>query len=107
LVAGRHRRPGIVQELLETERDLLCGLVHAQNLHGYLIARRDDLTGVGDPRPAHVGHVEQTLNTAAKIHEGAERRHRDDPSCEHRAWQERLTYVRSGRALPILEGVAP
>ena len=34
LVAGRHRRPGIVQELLEAERDFLCGLVHAQNLHG-------------------------------------------------------------------------
>ena len=105
-VGGGQRRPRIVQELLQPERDLLRGVVHPQHLHGDLVTRRDDLIGV-DARPAHFGHMEQALDAAAQVHEGAELQHRCDPSGEHRARHDRLSHVCGAGALLLLEVFAP
>ena len=72
LIGGTHRTPWIVHELLQPERDLLRRVVHTQDLHGDLIAGRDDLVGVRDARPSHFGDVEQALDAAAQVDEGAE-----------------------------------
>ena len=107
LVVRGNRGPRIVEQLLQPERDLLRGLVHAQHLDGDLIARRDDLAGPGAARPAHFRHVEQTLDAAAQVDEGAELGHRDDASGEHRAGHDRLAHVRGAGALFLFEVLAP
>ena len=100
-------RPRIVLELLQPERDLLRGVVHPQHLHGDLVTGRDDFAGTGDARPAHFGDVEQALDAAAKVHEGAEVAHRCDPSGEDRAGHDRFAHLRGAGALLLLEVLAP
>ena len=51
--------------------------------------------------------MEQALDAAAKVHEGAEVQHRCDPSGEHRAGHDRLAHVRGAGALLLLEVLAP
>ena len=47
LVGRGDRRPRIVLELLQPERDLLRGIVYTQHLHGDLLTGRDDFIGTG------------------------------------------------------------
>ena len=64
-------------------------------------------SGVVDARPAHLGDMEQALDAAAQVHEGAEVEHRGDPTGEHRAGHDRLAHGRRARALLLLEVLAP
>ena len=58
-------------------------------------------------RPAHLGHVEQTLDAAAQIDECPELEHRRHPSGEHGARNDRLAQIRGRRALLLFEVLAP
>ena len=105
-VGRRRRRPRIVLQLLQAERDLLRGLVDPQHLDGDLIADGDHLAGAGEARPAHLGDVEQALDAAAEIDEGAEVLHRGDPAGQDRARDDRLAQLRRLRLLLDLEVLA-
>jgi len=85
LIRRAHGAPRIVQQLLQSERNLPRTLVNAQNLDSDLIAGGDDLARRADARPAHFGHMKKTLDAATQIHEGAELAHRHDPPGQHRA----------------------
>ena len=56
--------PGIRRELLEAERDALLVLVELEDLDLDLIADVDEVAGVGEAAPAHVGDVEQAVEAA-------------------------------------------
>ena len=69
-----NRRPRIIRELLDTETDALVLGVHVEDHHIELFAFADDLGRVLDPPgPAHVGHVDQTVDTCLDLYEGPER----------------------------------
>ena len=70
-VLGLDRRPGALFLLLETERDALLLLVDLEHLDLDLLIDREELRGVIDTTPAHVGDVEETVETA-QVDEGAE-----------------------------------
>ena len=62
--------PRVRRELLEAERDPLLILVELKDLHLDLVAYVDEVAGMGEPAPAHVGDVEQAVKTA-EVDEGA------------------------------------
>src|SRR6056297_392236 len=62
--------PRVGAQLLDAEGDALTLAVELQDLHIDLVADIDDLGGVLDPLPRHVGDVQQPVD-AAEIHEGA------------------------------------
>src|SRR5690606_27502384 len=62
--------PGIFLGLLETERDTLRLGVVLEDLHGDLVTDVEDLRGVADAAPAHIGDMEQAVD-AAEIDERA------------------------------------
>ena len=56
--------PGVRRELLEAERDALLFLVELEDLDLDLVANVDEVAGVGETAPAHVGDVEQAVEAA-------------------------------------------
>src|SRR6476646_1565243 len=62
--------PGIGGELLEAERDSLLILVELENLYLDLVADVDQIAGMSEASPAHVGFVEQAVD-ATEIDERA------------------------------------
>src|SRR6516225_12239677 len=70
-VCCRHLRPRIGEQLLQSERDLLSIVLHAQHLDGDVLAGLDYLRR-RDVRPAHLARVEQALYAAPEIHECTE-----------------------------------
>src|SRR5262249_50543277 len=63
--------PRVRQRLLGAEGDLLLFLVDGKDLDLDLLVDLDDLAGVADAVPAHVGDVQQAVD-AAEIDEGTE-----------------------------------
>ncbi len=63
--------PRAGRALLHAEGDLLAIAIDVQHLHLDLLIDLHHLAGMADPRPAHVGDVEQAVD-AAEIHERAE-----------------------------------
>src|SRR5207244_3115915 len=57
--------------LLQAQGDLLAVLVDVQDHHLALVVDLDEVAGVVDPAPAHVGDVQQAVD-AAGVDEGAE-----------------------------------
>src|SRR5262249_3398847 len=70
-VAVVDRIPRIFLGLLETQGDLFLVLVDVENLDFHFLIDLEQLAGVADAVPAHVGDVEQAVD-AAQIHERAE-----------------------------------
>ena len=62
--------PWVRRELLEAERDALLILVELEHLDLDLVAYVDEVAGMGQTAPAHVGDVEQAIE-AAQIDERA------------------------------------
>ena len=58
-------------QLLEAEGDLFLLMIDVQDDDLDLLIDRDDFARIGDATPAHIGNVEQTVDSA-KINEGAE-----------------------------------
>src|SRR5213592_4989997 len=95
------RRPRIGHDLFHAERDALAlrGVLEDDHLHA--LADVDDLGGMRDPAPRHVGHVEEPVD-AAEIDEGAvvgdvlDRALEDDALLQH---LERLGLERRALAL--------
>ena len=63
--------PGIGLELLETERNPLPLPVELQDLDLQLLADGEQVRGVRDPPPRHIGDMEQAVDSA-EVDEGAE-----------------------------------
>ena len=63
--------PRAGRPLLHAERDLLAVAVDVQHLHLDLLVDLHHLARMADPRPAHVGDVEQTVD-AAEVYERTE-----------------------------------
>ena len=63
-------QPRIGRELLEAQRNALLVLVELQHLHLDLIAYVDQVAGMSEASPRHVGDVQQTID-AAEIDECA------------------------------------
>src|SRR5690606_19978758 len=61
--------PRVFRDLLETERDALGVRVELEDLHANVVTDLEQLARVIDATPAHVGDVEQTVDTA-EIDEG-------------------------------------
>src|SRR5688572_16126420 len=73
---GRPRgAPRIVLQLLQPERNLARAFVNTQYLDGDLIAGGNDRAWCGGARPAHFGNMQQALDPAAQVDEGAEVAH--------------------------------
>ena len=72
LILRLDRRPGIIGELLQTQRNLLLVVVDPENVHCDLFAGFDDLRRVRHARPVHLRDVQQPLNAAAEIDERTE-----------------------------------
>src|SRR5437016_3273768 len=95
------RRPRIGHDLLHAERDALALRVVLEDDHLHALADVDDLGGMRDPAPRHVGHVEEPVD-AAEIDEGAvvgdvlDRALEDDALLQH---LERLGLERRALAL--------
>ena len=70
-VFGGHAFPGAGRELFEPERELARGAIDLENLDLDLIARLDQVVGLGDPSPAHLADRQQPVD-AADVDEGAE-----------------------------------
>src|SRR6185295_9033001 len=70
-VALVHVLPRVGRELLHAERDALLLGIEGEDLHLHLLADGDELRGVADAPPGHVGDVEQPVD-AAQVDEGAE-----------------------------------
>ncbi len=62
-------KPGIRRQLLEAEGDALLILIKLEHLDLNLVADIDEIAGMGEPAPAHVGDVEQAIESA-EIDEG-------------------------------------
>ena len=62
--------PRIRRELLEAERDALLVLVELEDLDLDLVADVDEIAGMSETAPAHVGDVEQAVD-AAQVDERA------------------------------------
>ncbi len=69
-ILGLDRLPRIGLKLLHAERDALRLRVDADDLHLHRVADIEDLGGVVDAAPGHVGDVQQAVD-AAEIDEGA------------------------------------
>src|SRR3989449_869549 len=69
-VVHAHQLPWIRLGLLHAERDALALRVVLEDDHLHAVADVDDLGGMRDPAPRHVGHVEEPVD-AAEIDEGA------------------------------------
>src|SRR5581483_7463302 len=69
-VALRRIEPGIRRQLLEAERDALLVFVELEHLHLDLVAHVDQVAGMREAAPTHVGDVQQAIN-AAQINERA------------------------------------
>src|SRR4249919_497309 len=64
--------PGILLGLLEPQRNAALLGIDLEHLHLDLLARRDDLAGMDVLLgPAHLRHVDQSLNAGLKLDEGA------------------------------------
>src|SRR3569623_2937339 len=63
--------PGTGRLLLEAQRNLFLLAIDMQDLHFDFLIDRHQLRRMADAAPAHVGNVEQTVDTA-QIDEGAE-----------------------------------
>src|SRR3954471_6482191 len=78
-VLERQHHPGILLRLLHSERDLLLGLVHLQHHRFDGFTDAHDLRRMANiPGPAHLGDVDQPLDTGLDFHEGAVVGDRDD-----------------------------
>ena len=99
--------PRIVEQLFRAQRDLASRLVYPQDLDGDVLAGGNDRACARNARPAHVRHVQQSLDAAPEIHEGAVVEHRDDASAEHGAGDDRLSDRFGARELLFLELRAP
>ena len=62
--------PGVLHHLLEAQRDALGLGVELEHLDPDVVADLEQLRGVGDPAPGHVGDVQQAVD-AAQVDEGA------------------------------------
>ena len=69
-IALRGIEPRIRRELLEAERDALLVFVELEHLDLDLVADVDQIAGMGEASPAHVGDVEQAVD-AAEVDERA------------------------------------
>ena len=69
-ILGLDRLPRIGLQLLHAERDALRLGVDADDLHLHRVADVEDLGGVIDAAPGHVGDVQQAVD-AAQVDEGA------------------------------------
>ncbi len=69
-VLDRHRVPRVGLQLLHAEADALGVLVDLDDLHLERLADRDDLGGVVDAPPRHIGDVQEAVD-AAEVHERA------------------------------------
>jgi hypothetical protein len=101
-----HARPGIRDELLQAERNLLfvVGLrVHAQYLHRDLVAGLEQRGRIRDARPAHLGNVQQALHVAAEVDEHAELAYRRDAPGQHGTGHDRFPNVARAGTLFFLE----
>src|SRR5689334_441417 len=56
--------PRILGDLLEAQRDALGVGVELQHLHAHVVADLEQLARVVDPAPAHVGDVQEAVDTA-------------------------------------------
>ena len=56
--------PGIGQQLLHAQADALGFGIDADDLHLHGIADVDDVAGMIDPAPSHIGHVQQAVDAA-------------------------------------------
>src|SRR5690606_34254835 len=89
---------------LHAERDLLLLRVDLQHHRFDLIAQRDDLARVSDvPRPAHLGDVDQPLNTLLQLDERAVVRDRYDTTAHPGTDRVLLVDVRPRVLLELLE----
>src|SRR6201999_2727338 len=57
-------QPGVRRQLLESEGDALLVLVELQHFDLNLVAYVDEIAGVGEAAPAHIGDVEQAIEAA-------------------------------------------
>ena len=57
-------QPGIGSDLLEPKRHPLLLAVELQHLDVDLVADDEDVRGMADASPGHVGNVQQTVDTA-------------------------------------------
>ena len=71
LVACLYTFPGEWLQLLETQGDPLSLAIELQDLHVDLVTNRHQMRRVLHPAPAHVGDVQQTVDSA-QIDEGSE-----------------------------------
>ena len=69
---SRESFPGVVQRLLEAERNAALDRIDFQNLDIDFLARRDDLAGMDVLLgPGHFGDVDQSLDARLQLDEGA------------------------------------
>src|SRR5581483_513648 len=102
----RHGRPRVRHDLLHAERDALALRVVLEDDHLDAVADVQDLGGMPDAPPRHVGHVEEPVD-AAEVHEGPVVGDVLDGAFEDDAFLEDLQRLRlERRALP-LEDRAP
>src|SRR5437762_3424756 len=95
------RRPRIGHDLLHAERDALALRVVLEDDHLHALADVDDLGGMRDPAPRHVGHVEEPVDAAeiderAVVRDVLDRTLEDDALLQH---LERLGLERRALAL--------
>src|ERR1700734_1066660 len=64
----RSVEPRIGRQLLEAQRDALLLFVELEHLDLDLVADVHQIAGVGETAPAHIGNMEQTVDSA-KINE--------------------------------------
>src|ERR1035437_2671859 len=70
-ILGRDGLPGVLLQLLEAQGDALLAIVEVQHLDRELLPNVDELGGVRDAAPGHVGDVQQAVH-AAQVDERAE-----------------------------------
>ena len=84
-IARHQPRPGVLVQLLDSERNTLVVGVHVQHHDLDLGALPHHLGGVFDaPGPAHVRNVNQTVYSGFDLHERPEGSEVSDGSCEPR-----------------------
>src|SRR5262249_37026061 len=99
--------PRIVEELFQTERDLVSRFIDAENFHRDL--RADGRNGMcaRDARPTHLGYVEQALDPSAQLDERAVVEHRCDAPGKYRARDDRFADRGRARTLFFFELLPP
>ncbi len=80
-----HRRPGIDLQLLQPKRDLSAVAVYTQDLDRDRVARPDHVQRIPHPRPVHLRHVQEALDSTAEVHERPVRHHRHDAAGQDRS----------------------